>query len=502
MSARTRRLSSLKQRYRSLLVIVALGLLGRQAAARQSTRPLPAGSISKEQRYIEVPKTASNTAESSSVKPQASARTPWWELFNDPHLTKVIKQALLGNYDLSAAVARIQQAEAVALGSLSPLLPRLSVDGSGNLGPANSVGFQFGVGGERQDQPSLFINGSVLLNGNMEVDITGRRYLAYRANRLSERASAGDRDSVALALVAQVATAYFDAVSAAEQLGVLKKQLQSNQRLYELTRARFERGESTGLAVLQQRQQVEAIRAQLPPARIQLRIALQQLQILPGRPPAQGIYKIAQQLPSSVPPTHKGRPIDLIAHRPDLRASSLRVESAEATAKSAWRTYLPSLNINGNTGWQYFILGEANTQFVWGLGGALSIPLFAGFANKSTANEAAAAKSAATRTFQQLAVNAVGEVEAASVRQQEFQLQLEAIRRQLEAAKNAFKSARERYLTGLSTYTDVLLAIATKQTVELNLVTAKQAMIGANIQLRTALGGPWTKNLMQKRGSR
>src|SRR5580704_2820081 len=57
---------------------------------------------------------------------QASfADLPWWEIFHDETLTELVKTALSNNYDLTAAVARVEQANQVAAQARSQYFPTL-----------------------------------------------------------------------------------------------------------------------------------------------------------------------------------------------------------------------------------------------------------------------------------------------------------------------------------------------------------------------------------------
>jgi multidrug efflux system outer membrane protein len=52
---------------------------------------------------------STNTAQQVSF-----ADLPWWEIFHDETLIGLIKESLANNYDLSVAVARVEQANQVA----------------------------------------------------------------------------------------------------------------------------------------------------------------------------------------------------------------------------------------------------------------------------------------------------------------------------------------------------------------------------------------------------
>ena len=63
---------------------------------------------------------------SSEAAQQASfADLPWWEIFHDQALTDLIKASLANNYDLAAAVARVEQADQIAAQARSEYFPTL-----------------------------------------------------------------------------------------------------------------------------------------------------------------------------------------------------------------------------------------------------------------------------------------------------------------------------------------------------------------------------------------
>jgi outer membrane protein, multidrug efflux system len=60
------------------------------------------------------------------VAQQASfADLPWWEVFHDEALTGLIKESLANNFDLTAAIARVEQANEVAAQARSQYFPTL-----------------------------------------------------------------------------------------------------------------------------------------------------------------------------------------------------------------------------------------------------------------------------------------------------------------------------------------------------------------------------------------
>ncbi len=67
------------------------------------------------------------------------ADTPWWGVFNDDALQRLIAQSLAANLDIQVAVARIEQARALVAVAHSQYAPQL--------------GYQAAAGGENDVRP-------------------------------------------------------------------------------------------------------------------------------------------------------------------------------------------------------------------------------------------------------------------------------------------------------------------------------------------------------------
>lgn len=433
----------------------------------------------------------------------AANDAPWWHSFDDPRLSAAVETGLARNYDLRVAAARVVAAEAASLRALSPLLPSVTADVSTRAGPLESLGFQFGgapTGGSgaggppsASEPPSVFYNGSALLNARWQLDIWGQSYLALRATKLQEHAQNNDRRSVALALAAQIGTAYYDVVLAKRSLKVVQEQIDANARLLELIELRFERGDASGLDVLQQKQQYAARAAELPALRTQRRAAETRLMILLGasateRPPA-----TTERLPPLPTVPNLGQPADLLYNRPDLQAAQQRWESAAAQASSASRVHLPTLSVDGNVGWQFFTTDETTDQTVWGAGVSLSLPLFSGFGDTAQVREADAGATQAENTLRQAFLEAVQEVEAAFTSDQETREQLHLRREQADAADAALEESEARYIAGLADYLTVLTALNAAQSAQLAVLQNEHSAVIARLQLHQSLGGPWSQ---------
>src|SRR5688572_8001945 len=66
------------------------------------------------------------------AKSESLADIPWWELFKDPVLQDLTREALRNNYDLRTAAARVEEARAGIGVSRSFFYPQLSLNGGGS----------------------------------------------------------------------------------------------------------------------------------------------------------------------------------------------------------------------------------------------------------------------------------------------------------------------------------------------------------------------------------
>jgi NodT family efflux transporter outer membrane factor (OMF) lipoprotein len=438
---------------------------------------------------------------SIAATPDDALSDGWWRSFGDAQLASLVDGALSGNGDLQAAWDRIEQARARALLSLSPVLPGASVDLGATLSPLDSLGFQFGglPGGldpNQPEPPEVYTSGQAMLNLRVPLSWWGSSVANHRAGRYEARASEGDRRAIEVTLASQIAEAWYDLLAAHERVRVTREQIDAGSELLELMELRFANGDVGGLDVLQQRQQLAASQARLPQFRNLQGLTEQRLSVLLGRDPD-------TELPVSVPdpatlpglePLAGQVPLEVLEDRPDLRAAAARVDAARTRKTGAVLNFLPSLQLTAQAGWQFIDIYEPSSQFTWGVGANLSVPLFQGAGNIASLQEASAARSAAEHSYQQLLTTALSEVRVAVIRERELHAQLVAVRAQLEAASQAEEESRARYLEGLVTYPSVLLASTTHHQAQLGLISAQRELLSARIALYDALGGRWSES--------
>src|SRR5215471_7053321 len=119
----------------------------------------------------------------------------WFDLFQDDVLRALIKEALQANYDILIAAQRVVAFEGQLAATRSALFPHLD-------GQATSS--RIGINSPTQTISDVFAIAT------WELDLFGKFRRATQAARAELMATEENRQTVIEALIAQVATAYFD----------------------------------------------------------------------------------------------------------------------------------------------------------------------------------------------------------------------------------------------------------------------------------------------------
>src|ERR1039457_5307394 len=73
----------------------------------------------------------------TEISTTSLANLPWWRIFHDDNLQRLIRTALTNNYDLRIAVTRVEQARAVAAQARAGFFPQF--DYAVNAGRSKNV---------------------------------------------------------------------------------------------------------------------------------------------------------------------------------------------------------------------------------------------------------------------------------------------------------------------------------------------------------------------------
>ncbi len=409
----------------------------------------------------------------------------WWQAFDDPVLDAQVDAALSSNLNLSQAWSRLAQAAATARITGASLLPEVNLTSSAarNRGDSSS-----GI--------TYSSSWAVGFGLSWEIDLWRKIANQTEAAVLAALASRQDVDHTALLLTGTVTDTWFTIREQAELIKVIEEQIFLSEKLLQAVEYRYANGLTDALQVYQQRQQLEGVRIQLPPARSQLETSMNALNVLQGNPPeAFDLALIETSLPELPPLPVLGSPANLVSARPDLRAARDRLAAADHEVAAAVANMLPTISFS--LGYD-FLSSSFASPFNSGMasvGGSLLQPLFDGDRRGAEVVRRRAIVQERLDAFSEAFLKALQEVEDALDRERNQIELLAEIAAQIKLAERQLQAARTSYTDGVAEYLDVISAVQTQQSLQRQQVSAHKQLLAYRASLYRALGGTWMHEL-------
>ena len=163
------------------------------------------------------------------------------------------------------------------------------------------------------------------------------------ASPSSRESAQDDAESAAITLVANVATQWFTIQYYNDRKELTQKLLALSEDYYELVESYYVAGQTTGMDVLEQRQQIETLRSTLNEIDANIRIAKHALSIMAG---GQHVPQVAGKLPEAIDVGGTPTIEALLEARPDVRSALRNAQAADAKITIALANRHPSLRIS------------------------------------------------------------------------------------------------------------------------------------------------------------
>lgn len=467
----------------------------------------------------------------------------WWESFESGDLELLMNHALQENLTLQQMYARRVQAEMLARQAGAARWPSLNVTGDTSFGRRHTdtgmspntldtanqrlsnINTIISSGGNAQPGTGLDAVSSGLLSAksklqaiesilantpssdrtfgtesyrygissSYEVDLWGRVKAQQQATLLDFEASSEDVYSAMLSLSGSVTRQWLLYVAYQQELAVALQQLKFNKTTLELMELRFRKGLATALDVYQQRQIVARTESLIPSLESRMHMAQNELNVLLGKYPGIDLDINTETLPDLGPIPESGLPADLLANRPDVRIAGLRLRSADWRVAAARADRLPSLRLSASASYGADDWELVFDNWMANLAGSLTGPIFDAGRRKAEVLRTRAVVNERLAAYRQTVLRAVNEVENAMFQETKQAEYIEALERQLSAARTSHDQAQERYRKGMNDYLPVLSALSELQVLERSLVQAKLDRMEFRVQLYLALGGSWMR---------
>jgi NodT family efflux transporter outer membrane factor (OMF) lipoprotein len=422
---------------------------------------------------------------------QAWPKTDWWRGFGSPDLDLLIDQARSGSFDIEAAIARVQQADAQVRISGSPLLP--TATGSTSASWSRSTTRISGLPGNKAFETRTYSLGPDV---SYEIDFWGRIRATQQSAEASAMYSRFDQQTVALTTLTSVATTWFQALALQDRIDVARRNQADADYILGAIRARQDAGTASLLDVSQQEALVAGIRAEIPGLQSQLEQQVNALGILIGRPPEAINVRPGTLNSLDLPEVTPGLPSEVLLRRPDVASAEAQLIAANADIRAARANFFPQITLSGSGGWQNVALATlfGPTSLFASASATATQTIFDNGLKRGQYEQAVGRYRELLADYRKAVIQAFTDVDNAM---SEYRLATEQERLEREAvatAQRAADIARAQVLAGTS---DIVTALQAQTTLFGDLDQLAQVRLSrfqALVSLYKALGGGWAED--------
>ncbi|HSX59253.1 MAG TPA: efflux transporter outer membrane subunit [Tahibacter sp.] len=414
-------------------------------------------------------------------------RDAWWQVYRDAGLDRLQQSLAADSPDLSAALARYEQARAAGDQLRSGLFPQASLSAdaararqSETRPPAGSA------------TPRYFESYDLGIQAGYELDLWGRVRNTVAAGAQRTAAAQADLASARLSLQAELADGYIVLRGLDRQAALLADTVAAYDKAVALTRKRRDAGIASGLDVARAQTQLDAARSQAAQNAARRAVAEHAIAVLVGTSPST-FSLVPSTDPVHLPSIPLDLPSTLLQRRPDIAAAQRRVAAANASVGVARAAWFPSIALGAGFGYESNRAGGWLTapNAAWAIGPSLLLDLFDAGRRRAQTEQAQAVLDEAGARYRGTVLGAFQQVEDNLALLQHYRAAAQAEQSALASARRALDFATTRYREGAVSYLEVVqsqTAALTAQRAALDLDTRQ---LRASVALIRALGGGW-----------
>ncbi len=437
----------------------------------------------------------------------------WWDVFQDPLLSKYIKEAEEKNYDLQKAEANILQARAIRQIAASSLFPQISADvdgfktyfskngpvfaigpaaGNSTIVPSATTGLPFQL--QIPQIQNLF---NALFDASWELDLFGKTRRAIEQADAMIGSSMEQKNDLLISIFSEIAINYIELRSAQEKQRLLQEEV----RILKEKEKIIEKSWSSGY---KNRSDVEAIQrdvanmeALIPESLQEIYKSIYTLSILTGNLPETLFDELIQKKPLPCIPEKiaVGLRSDLLRRRPDIRKAERELAAATAGVGIAVAAFFPVITLSSFGGFQSLQLPKLLEwdSKTWGYGADINMPLYQGGKTVGYLRLSRAIESQAASSYQQTVLNALQESETFLSNYEQLLNTHSFLNQGLTNTKNIVSIASEQFNKGLATKLQLLTVEERYIQDLLSLLNNDTNTLTTLISLYKSLGGGWEK---------
>ncbi len=418
---------------------------------------------------------------------QEKIESTWWTGFKSTELDNLVASAMAGNFDLRAALARVDQARASAKIAGAPLLP--SVDASASTG--------WNRNNPSSGKTTSENSGRAGVSVGYEVDLFGRNRAGVTAAEANLRGSVYDRDALELIVKGDVAQGYFLLLNLRERMDIARNNLENSRQVLRIIEARFDAGTASALEVSRQRTSLASAEASLTALGNQERAAENALSILLGRAPADLQLKEKGLRNIAIPQIPVSQPSSVVAQRPDVRSAEESLVAANADIGAARAAFFPVLNLGVDTTAALSPLSDP-ASVALALAASAAAPIFKGGQLQGGVERARARQTELAETYRKTVITSMQEVENALSSAKAARAREVSLATAMREARTAYALSRDLYDAGATDYQTMLDAERTLLSAEDSHASVRLELLNAAVDLYKSLGGGWSTSAAKR----
>lgn len=405
----------------------------------------------------------------------------WRGYFGDPALQALIETALEHNRDLRVAVARVEEARALAGLARADRFPGVDV---GLQQQAAKVPADLSAARRETIARRYDANLGVAA---FELDFWGRLASLDAAARANFLASEYAREAFRLSLIAEVASAWYALAEFDERLKLAEATVVSREESRRLIEKRRDVGLAGDLDYYAADAAAAASRAEAANLARQRAAAANALRLLVGTdvavPPAPTFGKL--------PEIAVGLPSEVLLKRPDVLAAEQKLVAANANIGAARAAFLPKIVLTATAGTASAALSGlfGAGSGAWSFVPVLKWPLFDAGRSEANVDLAEARKHVAVAEYEKAIQQAFREVADLLAARTHYAEQAAALEAAAAAQGERLKRVEARHAAGVSSYLELLDAQREHFAARQAAVAARRAEAAAGAGLFKALGG-------------
>jgi NodT family efflux transporter outer membrane factor (OMF) lipoprotein len=406
----------------------------------------------------------------------------WWAIFRDAELDRLASQVDVTNQNVAAQLAAYEQARALVRESQAGLLPVVA---------ANWSGQRSGTGGSLNGAGRAIATGVSYPQGTVSwtLDIWGKVRRQIEANEALAQSDLATLENAKLSAQAQLALAYFNLRSQDMLRALLSRTITAYKETLRITRNQYNGGTVSQADLITAETQVLNAQAQYENAALSRAQYEHAIAALIGRPPAELSIKTGSL--AHVPPAVPARlPSTLLERRPDIASAERNMQAQNALIGVAVAAYYPQIAFSAAGGFEgvnAFPLTAAH--LIWSIGGQAADPIFDGGLRAAQTDAAQAGYRFAVATYRQTVLTAFQQVEDQLAALRILARELNIREQARDKAAEAVKVYLNQYRAGTVAFTTVVVAQTTLLADEEAVLTIRQSLFAATVNLIQYLGG-------------